>query len=67
MALEGKLSDFGFAEILQLVETQQKSGFLTLTGRITLVFAFVLPTEEVSSAISLSDAVDYAIPADSIL
>ncbi|MDX2474806.1 MAG: DUF4388 domain-containing protein, partial [Candidatus Krumholzibacteria bacterium] len=30
MALEGQLSDFNLAEILQLLSSQQKSGFLNL-------------------------------------
>ncbi len=33
MALEGQLSDFNLAEILQLLAGQQKSGFLNLEGK----------------------------------
>ncbi len=40
MALKGQLSDFNLAEILQLIATQQKSGFLTVEAQRTLVFVF---------------------------
>lgn len=40
MALEGQLSDFGLAEIFQLIAGQQKSGFLTLEARHEMVFVF---------------------------
>ena len=40
MALEGQLSDFNVAEILQLIAGQKKSGFLMLEGRRTMVFVF---------------------------
>ncbi len=40
MALEGQLSDFGLAEIFQLISGQQKSGFLTLEARQEMVFVF---------------------------
>lgn len=41
MALEGSLTDFGLADILQLIYFQRKTGVLTLEGRmdrITLLF-----------------------------
>lgn len=37
MALEGSLSDFGLADILQLVYFQKKTGTLTLAGRMDRV------------------------------
>ena len=40
MALEGKLSDFNLAEILQLISSQQKSGFLNLDATRKMVFIF---------------------------
>ncbi len=40
MALEGQLSDFNLAEILQLIASQQKSGFLVLESRREMVFVF---------------------------
>jgi len=40
MALEGQLSDFNLAEILQLIATQQKSGFLNLDAHRNMVFIF---------------------------
>ncbi len=40
MALEGKLSDFNLAEILQLISSQQKSGFLNLEATRKMVFIF---------------------------
>ncbi len=40
MALEGKLSDFNLAEILQLIASQQKSGFLNLEATREMVFIF---------------------------
>lgn len=40
MALEGQLSDFNLAEILQLIATQQKSGFLKLEANREMVFIF---------------------------
>lgn len=40
MALEGQLSDFNLAEILQLIASQQKSGFLHLEARRDMVFIF---------------------------
>ncbi len=40
MALEGQLSDFNLAEILQLISTQQKSGFLNLETQRNMVFIF---------------------------
>lgn len=40
MALEGQLSDFNLAEILQLISTQQKSGFLNLETTRNMVFIF---------------------------
>ncbi len=40
MALEGQLSDFNLAEILQLLAGQQKSGFLNLEGKRDMVFIF---------------------------
>lgn len=40
MALEGQLSDFNLAEILQLISTQQKSGFLNLETQRDMVFVF---------------------------
>ncbi len=40
MALEGQLKDFNLAEILQLIASQQKSGFLTLQGQREMVFVF---------------------------
>jgi len=40
VALEGQLSDFNLAEILQLISTQQKSGFLNLETTRTTVFIF---------------------------
>lgn len=40
MALEGQLSDFNLAEILQLLASQQKSGFLNLEGKREMVFVF---------------------------
>lgn len=41
MALEGSLSDFGLADILQLIHFQRKTGILTLEGnrdKVTLTF-----------------------------
>jgi hypothetical protein len=40
MALEGQLSDFNLAEILQLLASQQKSGFLNLESNRNMVFIF---------------------------
>ncbi|MDY0109231.1 MAG: DUF4388 domain-containing protein [Candidatus Krumholzibacteria bacterium] len=40
MALNGQLHDFNLAEILQLIATQQKSGFLVLEGHREMVFVF---------------------------
>jgi len=40
MALEGQLSDFNLAEILQLLASQQKTGFLNLETNRDLVFIF---------------------------
>ena len=40
MALQGQLSDFNLAEILQLIASQQKSGFLVLEGQREMVFVF---------------------------
>ncbi len=40
MALEGQLSDFNLAEILQLISSQQKSGFLNLETTRNMVFVF---------------------------
>ena len=40
MALNGQLHDFNLAEILQLIATQQKSGFLVLEGHYEMVFVF---------------------------
>ncbi len=40
MALEGQLSDFSLAEILQLLASQQKSGFLNLETTRNMVFIF---------------------------
>ncbi len=40
MALEGQLSDFNLAEILQLLASQQKSGFLNLETNRNMVFIF---------------------------
>ena len=40
MALEGQLSDFNLAEILQLLASQQKTGFLNIETNRTLVFIF---------------------------
>jgi len=40
MALKGQLHDFNLAEILQLIATQQKSGFLVLEGQREMVFVF---------------------------
>ncbi len=40
MALEGQLSDFNLAEILQLQSSQQKSGFLNLETTRNMVFIF---------------------------
>ena len=40
MALEGQLSDFNLAEILQLLSSQQKSGFLNLETTRNMVFIF---------------------------
>jgi len=40
MALEGQLSDFNLAEILQLLAGQQKSGFLNLETNRNMVFIF---------------------------
>src|ERR1700690_3405327 len=37
MALEGSLTDFGLADILQLIYFQRKTGILTLSGRIDKV------------------------------
>ncbi len=37
MALEGSLSDFGLADILQLIYFQRKTGILTLDGRMDKV------------------------------
>ncbi|MBK7771313.1 MAG: DUF4388 domain-containing protein [bacterium] len=40
MALEGQLSDFNLAEILQLLASQQKTGFLNIETNRNLVFIF---------------------------
>jgi hypothetical protein len=40
MALKGQLHDFNLAEILQLIASQQKSGFLVLEGHREMVFVF---------------------------
>ncbi len=40
MALEGRLSDFNLAEILQLISSQQKSGYLKLDATRKMVFIF---------------------------
>jgi hypothetical protein len=40
MALEGQLSDFNLAEILQLISSQGKSGFLRLEAHRPMVFIF---------------------------
>jgi hypothetical protein len=40
MALEGQLSDFNLAEILQLIASQEKSGFLNLEAHRNMVFIF---------------------------
>jgi hypothetical protein len=40
MALKGQLHDFNLSEILQLIATQQKSGFLVLEGHREMVFVF---------------------------
>jgi hypothetical protein len=40
MALKGQLHDFNLAEILQLIASQQKSGFLVLEGHREMVFIF---------------------------
>jgi len=40
MALKGQLHDFNLAEILQLIASQQKSGFLVLEGQREMVFIF---------------------------
>ncbi|MGD9547775.1 MAG: DUF4388 domain-containing protein [Candidatus Krumholzibacteriia bacterium] len=40
MALEGQLSDFNLAEIMQLLASQQKSGFLNLEAQREMVFVF---------------------------
>jgi len=40
MALNGQLHDFNLAEILQLIASQQKSGFLVLEGQREMVFVF---------------------------
>lgn len=40
MALEGQLSDFNLAEILQLLASQQKTGFLNIEAGRNLVFVF---------------------------
>jgi len=40
MALKGQLNDFNLAEILQLIASQQKSGFLVLEGHREMVFIF---------------------------
>lgn len=40
MALEGQLKDFNLAEILQLIASQLKSGFLVLQGQREMVFVF---------------------------
>jgi len=40
MALEGQLSDFNLAEILQLIAGQQKTGFLVLQSNQEIVFVF---------------------------
>ncbi len=40
MALAGQLSDFNLAEIMQLLASQQKSGFLNLETRREMVFVF---------------------------
>ncbi len=40
MAFEGQLSDFNLAEILQLLASQQKSGFLNLETTRQVVFIF---------------------------
>ena len=40
MALEGSLSDFGLADILQLIFFQRKTGVLTLEGKLDTVTLF---------------------------
>lgn len=40
MALEGQLNDFNLAEILQLLASQQKSGFLNIETNRKMVFVF---------------------------
>jgi hypothetical protein len=40
MALKGQLHDFNLAEILQLIASQQKSGFLVLEGHREMCFVF---------------------------
>ncbi len=40
MALKGQLHDFNLAEILQLIASQQKSGFLVLEGHREMCFIF---------------------------
>ncbi|MFO7654524.1 MAG: DUF4388 domain-containing protein [Candidatus Krumholzibacteriia bacterium] len=40
MALKGQLSDFNLADILQLIASQQKSGFLILEAQREMVFVF---------------------------
>jgi len=40
MALEGQLSDFNLADIMQLLASQQKSGFLNLETTRNMVFIF---------------------------
>jgi hypothetical protein len=40
MALKGQLHDFNLAEILQLIASQQKSGFLVLEGQREMCFIF---------------------------
>lgn len=40
MALKGQLSDFNLAEILQLIASQQKSGFLNVEAQRNMVFIF---------------------------
>lgn len=40
MALKGQLHDFNLSEILQLIASQQKSGFLVLEGHREMVFVF---------------------------
>jgi hypothetical protein len=42
MALEGSLSDFGLADILQLIYFQRKTGVLTLDGRMDRVKLFFI-------------------------